>query len=244
MTDVVFDDCSALVSESIAFPHLSTLLEESSPAAGPSTRSHSRAGPEPTPAPKLLSLTPLEEITTDGMDPEMIWEQMEMRGTVVTDLLEEMFGEGEPGEDDDEGDDDEDGEDEDGMEFGSDEEEEMSGEEYDEEEDDDDEDDEPHYEELGPAGVSADSDEEEQEQETVDPMADETRDLTLDSFDRPGSAPTAKRQRRYVESLQPRAPDATPFPALPRLTDLPTLLHLVQRAWTGLSGGRPVFLPA
>lgn len=185
-------------SESIAFPHLSTLLEDSAPAAGPSTRSRSNAPPAPAPAPKSLPLTPLEEITTDGMDPEMIWEQMEMRGTVVTDLLEEMFGTGD-GDDDEEGDDEEGSEDEDGMEFGEEsEEEEMSGEEG-ESDDDEDEDAEPHYQELGPEGVGFDDDEEEEEEEeaeAVDPEADETRDLTLESFDRPGSAPTAKRQRR------------------------------------------------
>lgn len=157
------------------------------------------------PAPEaalVLAPTPLEELTTDGMDPEMIWEQMEMRAGVVVELLEEMFG---GGDEDDEGQDPEGSDGSDGSEG------EMDGidgeddDESDSDGDDDDDDDdasegsfheeEPYFSELGPAGATlSDPVEPDADDEPVDPLADENAGLTLDTFDSPGSG----RQRRYA----------------------------------------------
>ncbi|BGP44298.1 U3 snoRNP protein [Rhodotorula kratochvilovae] len=108
----------ALASESTAFPHLATLLAQLSPSAGPSTRSRSAAaaaddfGLDAEDEPFALAETPIPELTTEGMDAEMVWEQMELRGRTVDGLMEEMFGQGDEEDDGEEGFDfdDEDGE--------------------------------------------------------------------------------------------------------------------------------------
>ncbi|GAA5930282.1 hypothetical protein JCM3775_004351 [Rhodotorula graminis] len=109
----------ALASESTAFPHLGTLLDQLAPSAGPSTRSRSAAAAaaslddnDDDDEPFVLAPTPIPELTTEGMDAEMVWEQMELRGRTVDGLMGEMFGQGDEDEDDefdfDEGEDDED----------------------------------------------------------------------------------------------------------------------------------------
>ncbi|GAA6061342.1 hypothetical protein JCM10212_004823 [Sporobolomyces blumeae] len=124
----------ALESESTSFPHLQALLASLTPSTGPTTRSASsraaaaRGGfeddsdPEP---PFVLEPTPIPELTIDeGMDAEMIWEQMELRSKTVDRMMDEMFGqeEDEDGEGDDEDamfdDGDEDDEDDDEEAFG------------------------------------------------------------------------------------------------------------------------------
>lgn len=63
------------------------------PSAGIATRSSTRTQELAQKARLDLSKTPLLELAVeDGMEPEMIWEQMEMRNSVVVGLLEEMFG--------------------------------------------------------------------------------------------------------------------------------------------------------
>lgn len=147
-----------------------------------------------------LTLTPLQELTVEGMDLEMVWEQMEMRGQVVVDLLEEMFGggDGEEGEAEESGpeveeeDSEEDEEDsEDGLGY------DLEGEDEDEEEDSE----EGEYGEVGEEsyGVLAsgsnsmdvDSEEDEDEQEKEDP----SRGLNLDNFDEPTEG-SSRPQRR------------------------------------------------
>ncbi|KAL8279145.1 hypothetical protein RQP46_008401 [Phenoliferia psychrophenolica] len=189
----------ALASEAAAFPHLSSLLQSLSPSSAPSTRSSAKAPPPAAEEALALNPTPLEELTTDGMDPEMIWEQMEMRAGVVVELLEEMFGGGSDAEGSDaEGGPDEgsdDGEDEDMFDDDN------NSEDEDEESDSDTSERSFHEEEfsttLGPAGVAAedleggaDSDDDEQ---PVDPLADENAGLTLDTFDSPGSGRPQRR---------------------------------------------------
>lgn len=50
----------------------------------------------------VLTATPIPELTIDGgMDAEMVWEQMELRGQTVDRMLDEMFGQEEGPEDDD-----------------------------------------------------------------------------------------------------------------------------------------------
>lgn len=154
------------------------------------------------------------------MDPEMIWEQMEMRNAAVVGLLKEMFGadnaesegeegegEGEDGEEEDE--EMEDDDEEDDGEFSDEEEgeEEFGEEESDSEEEDGEfagfEEHEEYFRKLGAPGIGSsgtdhaveggdDSEEEE------DPMADATKDLTLSTFDLPGSG---RPQKRFVPPL-------------------------------------------
>ncbi|GAA5824614.1 hypothetical protein JCM3770_006696 [Rhodotorula araucariae] len=97
----------ALASESTAFPHLATLLAQLSPSAGPSTRSRAAAAAAPDSDDDdeafALAETPIPELTTEGMDPEMVWEQMELRGRTVDGLMEEMFGQGDEEDDGEEG---------------------------------------------------------------------------------------------------------------------------------------------
>ncbi|KAK4692689.1 U3 small nucleolar RNA-associated protein MPP10, partial [Phenoliferia sp. Uapishka_3] len=190
----------ALASESSSFPHLSSLLQSLSPSSAPSTRSSSKEEkPTPTESAVVLTPTPLEELTTDGMDPEMVWEQMEMRAGVVVELLEDLFGNA---------DEEEDGEGPDFGEEGSDEEAELEDEdESDSDEDEDDvsgsegsqgsfQDQDEYFSALGPAGVAhveSDAEEEEEEEAPVDPLADENAGLTLDTFDTPGSGRPQRR---------------------------------------------------
>ncbi|GAA6041534.1 hypothetical protein JCM8097_004248 [Rhodosporidiobolus ruineniae] len=96
----------ALQSETFSFPHLSTLLASLSPSAAPSTRSATAAAaaaaaarPSSDDEPFVLAQTPISELTTSGMDSDMIWEQMELRGRTVDGLMEEMFGQTEEDED-------------------------------------------------------------------------------------------------------------------------------------------------
>ncbi|GAA6011699.1 hypothetical protein JCM11491_000721 [Sporobolomyces phaffii] len=96
----------ALESESTSFPHLSALLASLTPASGPATRSSAARQPlaEVAEPGFTLSATPIPELTIDeGMDAEMVWEQMELRGQTVDRMLDEMFGQEEDPEDDDEG---------------------------------------------------------------------------------------------------------------------------------------------
>ncbi|GAA5891962.1 hypothetical protein JCM8208_002952 [Rhodotorula glutinis] len=122
----------ALASESTAFPHLGTLLDQLAPSAGPSTRSRSAAAAaasfdeDDDDEPFALAPTPIPELTTDGMDAEMVWEQMELRGRTVDGLMEEMFGQGDDEEEDDEGFDFDEGEDDEGGARQEDEDEESS----------------------------------------------------------------------------------------------------------------------
>ncbi|SCZ90662.1 BZ3500_MvSof-1268-A1-R1_Chr1-3g02133 [Microbotryum saponariae] len=236
----------ALTSEASAFPHLSTLITSLAPSSAPSTRSRSRSSgvqePERLEAETILPPTPLSELTTQGMEPEMIWEQLEMRNSVVDEVLQEMFGgegrEEEEGEEEDEDSDEDDlnggiegeddfdmsafdkydrgeGSDEEEGDDDEEEEEDSDGEgsyEDDEEEEDDDaesqdtEDElaverfvemEPFEADIGKptpgwpntyiirGGEENDVPEQAQE-EDEDPEADETKELSLENFDRPG----------------------------------------------------------
>lgn len=132
----------------------------------------------------------------------MIWEQMEMRSGVVVELLDEMFGgaeeeEGSGDEGEIEGEDDEDEE----MMEGEDDWGAMMGEGSEDEDDEDEESDEnegeeipfeeeePHFRKLGgPEGMNFDDEPEEE-----DPQADATKDLSIDSFDKPGSGRPSRR---------------------------------------------------
>ncbi|GAA5860304.1 hypothetical protein JCM8547_003457 [Rhodosporidiobolus lusitaniae] len=187
---------SALASESLSFPHLSTLLASLSPSSGPTTRSSASrtAAPEPSASSFTLEETPISELTVEDMDPEMIWEQMELRGRTVDGLMEEMFGQTEEGEEEGEegegGEFEFDGEEEEGEE-GSSEGEEEEGSEDDGEEPPTPEEEE-YFRRLASGEAEEDEDEEESEedeqeqQELEDPEADATRGLTLDNFDGEG----------------------------------------------------------
>ncbi|BGP12231.1 hypothetical protein JCM10213_007489 [Rhodosporidiobolus nylandii] len=202
----------ALESEALSFPHLSTLLASLTPTAGPSTRSASaaRADAQQDAPRATLEVTPITELTTDGMDPEMIWEQMELRGRTVANLMESMFAEEAEPEDEEGGEFDFDEDEEAGMEG---EDASMFGEEEGGSEEDEGSDaesaggatpeEEEYYRRLGQGkeeGLDSDDvafdalkgmDEEEEdraegsdaEEGAKDPMADSTRDLNLDNFD-------------------------------------------------------------
>ncbi|GAA5999900.1 uncharacterized protein JCM10292_003528 [Rhodotorula paludigena] len=207
----------ALASESTAFPHLSSLLSSLSPSAGPSTRSRSAAGASSAAADDdeqfVLAPTPISELTVDGMDPEMVWAQMELRQRTVDGLMEEMFGQG----------DEEEGGDEDGFDFEEEDEEDEANGFGDEDEEEEDEDDEmagledgeelpeaakeEYYRRLGEGkeeGLGSEDFASEQEEDEAEPAprpakgkkgkaarpskelpedADETSALTLDNFD-------------------------------------------------------------
>lgn len=142
--------------------------------------------------PVKVEPTPIPELTVDGgMDNEMIWEQMELRGKTVDGLMEAMFGqkdeddeEGEEGASDEEGDEEGfEGLGEDGKMYGDD------GESEEEEEDEEvDFDDIPeaekeeYYRKLGGADDD-DDDEAAAPDAAADPLADESSALTLDNFD-------------------------------------------------------------
>ncbi|GAA6048117.1 U3 small nucleolar RNA-associated protein MPP10 [Rhodotorula toruloides] len=211
----------ALASESLSFPHLSTLLASLSPAAGPSTRSRSAASFADDEPSFSLVPTPISELTTDGMDAEMIWEQMELRGQTVNGLMEEMFGQGEEDEgeegeggfgsdEEDEGEEGEFGqdfEDEDEMEDGSD----------GEDDEDIDFDDLPeaakeeYYRRLGEGDEEEETEDEEGEGEErqepqADPLTDETSGLTLDNFD--GDRKGKKRRTERASGPKSEVDDA------------------------------------
>jgi hypothetical protein len=192
---------TAVESESLAFPHLSALLASLSPASGPSTRSRTAAAPpsldeDEDESQVKIEPTPIPELTVDGgMDNEMIWEQMELRGKTVDGLMEAMFGQKD--EDDEEGASDEG--DEEGAEEGFEGLEEdggMYGES--DEEDQEEEDEEVDFDDIPEAekeeycrklGGGDDDDDDEEDDEAAepdaaaDPLADESSALTLDNFD-------------------------------------------------------------
>ncbi|GAA5983381.1 hypothetical protein JCM5350_003092 [Sporobolomyces pararoseus] len=212
----------ALESESTSFPHLSALLASLTPSSGPTTRSAARAAPQkPTEPEFTLSATPIPELTIDGgMDAEMIWEQMELRGQTVDRMLDEMFGQEEDPEDDEDMDgmfDDEDEEDEEGEEedeeelegFG------MNGEAEDHDDEDEFESEEAeseYYRRLGegkeegldsedPAFASEEEEEVEaeehaQDETKQDPLADEQQGLSLDNFDGEGEGKRSRPSKR------------------------------------------------
>lgn len=212
---------AAVESESLAFPHLSALLASLSPASGPSTRSKTAAPPPvelDDEAQLKIEATPIPELTVDGgMDDEMIWEQMELRGKTVDGLMEAMFGqkddEDEEGASGEEGFD-EDDEDEEGFEGLADggESDEEDGEEEEEDDDEIDFDDLPeaakeeYFRKLG--GGDEDEDEGEDDEgedgedddaedgpaQGADPLADESSGLTLDNFD--GESGSKSKSRR------------------------------------------------
>ncbi|CEQ38573.1 SPOSA6832_00018 [Sporobolomyces salmonicolor] len=211
----------ALQSESLSFPHLATLLSSLVPASGPSTRSSTTAvaaSADDAEPPFSLNPTPIPELTIDGgMDAEMIWDQMELRGQTVDGLLDEMFGEGDEegegeGEDGEFDDEESEGEEMDGLgmgregdegEEGSDDgDEEEEGEEGDlegfgGEEDGEEEGDEPYYRRLGDGkeeGLA--SDDTLLGQGEADPLADETKGLNLDNFDGEGKGGKRARSSR------------------------------------------------
>ncbi|GAA5966736.1 hypothetical protein JCM8115_002795 [Rhodotorula mucilaginosa] len=217
----------AVESESLAFPHLSALLASLSPASGPSTRSRTAAAPpsldeDEDESQVKIEPTPIPELTVDGgMDNEMIWEQMELRGKTVDGLMEAMFGQKD--EDDEEGASDEgdeegaeegfEGLEEDGGMYGeSDEEDE---EEEDEEVDFDDipeAEKEEYYRKLGGGDDDEEDDDEEEEDDepaapdaAADPLADESSALTLDNFD--GESGRKSKSRRSKPSGPPSAVD-------------------------------------
>ncbi|GAA5845129.1 hypothetical protein JCM11251_008004 [Rhodosporidiobolus azoricus] len=93
----------ALESEAVSFPHLATLLASLAPSAAPATRSSTVSRPSTRDETAFaLAPTPVGELTIEGMEPEMVWEQMELRGRTVDGLMDEMFGQTE--EDEGEGD--------------------------------------------------------------------------------------------------------------------------------------------
>lgn len=95
----------ALESEASSFPHLSALLASLTPSSGPTTRSAARTTPEESTEPNFeLTETPIPELTIDeGMDAEMVWEQMELRGQTVDRMMDEMFGQEEDEDEDEDG---------------------------------------------------------------------------------------------------------------------------------------------
>lgn len=186
---------AALSSESLSFPHLATLLS-SLTQAGPATRSSKVKELAPVAA-MALPLTPLEELTTEGMEGEMVWEQMEMRGNVVVGLLSEMFGAGgdQEGEDEEGGDEEEEDDESEGS-VGDLEDEFMSGSEDDEEEPDSDEsgvqedfvEEAAYFRKIAPAAAGAPDDEDDEDElvpgeDNEDPQADVNRSLSLATFD-------------------------------------------------------------
>ncbi|GAA5991347.1 hypothetical protein JCM10908_003268 [Rhodotorula pacifica] len=228
----------AVESESLAFPHLSALLASLSPDAGPSTRSKAAAAAtssshleddaEDDPSKLKIEPTPIPELTVDGgMDDEMIWEQMEMRGKTVDELMEAMFGqsaEDEEGGSDEEGFDDEDEEEEDlgnggrrqmygnGEMDGDSEEDDEEGDEEEEEMDFDDipeAEKEEYFRKLADEEEEEDDDDEEEEDadanKGADPLADESSALTLDNFD--GESGRKSKSRRSKPSGPPSAVD-------------------------------------
>ncbi|GAA5923512.1 rRNA-processing protein MPP10 [Sporobolomyces koalae] len=208
----------ALESESTSFPHLSALLASLTPASGPTTRSAARSVQEELPEPDfVLSATPIPELTIDeGMDAEMIWEQMELRGQTVDRMLDEMFGqEDADAEDDEDGifdeedEEDEDEEDEETEDFGDFGNDSASDEvEHDPEQleaDTEDEEEAEYFRRLGEGkeeGLDSEDpafdvddaamESEDESEERNDPLADDQKRLSLDNFD--GEA-KGKRQR-------------------------------------------------
>ncbi|TKA56404.1 hypothetical protein B0A53_01974 [Rhodotorula sp. CCFEE 5036] len=213
----------AVESESLAFPHLSALLASLSPASGPSTRSRTAAAPpsldeDEDESQVKIEPTPIPELTVDGgMDNEMIWEQMELRGKTVDGLMEAMFGQKD--EDDEEGASDEG--DEEGAEEGFEGLEEdggMYGES--DEEDQEEEDEEVDFDDIPEAekeeycrklGGGDDDDDDEEDDEAAepdaaaDPLADESSALTLDNFD--GESGRKSKSWRSKPSGPPSAVD-------------------------------------
>ncbi|GAA5981130.1 hypothetical protein JCM11641_003122 [Rhodosporidiobolus odoratus] len=212
----------ALQSESVSFPHLSSLLSSLSPSAGPSTRSaasrtHYHSADPPA---FVLAATPIAELTTQGMDAEMVWDQMELRGRTVDGLMEEMFGQTSEQEEEGEFDFDESVEHEEDL---------LSDESPDEDEEEDEADgdsedegdeaatpeEQAYFRRLGEGkeeGLDSDDllfsgaaevsvDEEDEEDGTIeevsmkqqDPLADGTRDLTLSNFDGGGGKVSRRR---------------------------------------------------
>ncbi|GAA5912122.1 hypothetical protein JCM6882_003059 [Rhodosporidiobolus microsporus] len=200
----------ALQSESLSFPHLGSLLASLSPSAGPSTRSSAAARPSPSDEPAFdLAPTPISELTVDGMDPDMVWEQMELRGRTVDGLMDEMFGQN---EEEDEGLEEE-GDvefDEDGSGGGEDEDESEGMDEEDFEEGDATPEDNPYFRRLG-EGKEEGLDSEDWPLEdgegsedgqgsdlepngAEDAMLDSSRGLTLDNFDGAGKRSSQPRR--------------------------------------------------
>ncbi|GAA5834951.1 hypothetical protein JCM3766R1_002051 [Sporobolomyces carnicolor] len=207
----------ALESESASFPHLAALLASLTPSSGPTTRSASRAAPQELPEPDFnLAATPIPELTIDGgMDAEMIWEQMELRGQTVDRMLNEMFGQEEDQDDDEdmEGMFDEDAEEEDedeedesegleGAEFPDDDEESAAEGEGSQSEEADAE----YYRRLGEGkeegldsedpAFASDDDDEDREPEADDPQADDQKSLSLDNFDGDGKGKRPRPSKR------------------------------------------------
>ncbi|KAK4050413.1 U3 snoRNP protein [Microbotryomycetes sp. JL201] len=208
----------ALENEAVAFPTLRSLFSSihHSSSSAPKTRSQaintSKSILDDEPPPQL-SETPLPELTTEGMDHDMVWQQLEMRGQVVTDMLEDMFGGDEEENDDDDDDDDgeageSDQEDEEDVDMDaidwdgqrdSDEQDDEESESEEEDSDDDDgleedfEEQEPHFAPLA-NGHDVEEDEEEQDMLAKKPLKKNKKrtGLSLDNFDDRESAPTAK----------------------------------------------------
>jgi U3 small nucleolar RNA-associated protein MPP10 len=209
-----------LDSESTSFPHLSALLASLTPSSGPTTRSAARQIPEePTEPAFTISATPIPELTIDGgMDSEMIWEQMELRGQTVDRMLGEMFGQEEDQEDDEDDMFDDDGEGEGGEEDESEDEElegfglnggddEIEGESGDGEDFESEEAEAEYYRRLGEGkeegldsedpAFASDGDEEEPEAEAQgDALADEQKGLSLDNFDGEGNGKRSRPSKR------------------------------------------------
>lgn len=216
---------AAVESEALAFPHLTALLSSLAPSAGPSTRA--RAAAAATAAHEgedeeqfKLEPTQIPELTVDGgMDSEMIWEQMELRGKSVDGLMEAMFGQNNDEEDEEGGSgEEEEDEDEEGFEGLDGEDADMLG--MDGLEDDDDEDEEEgddgdfdlddlpqaekeeYFRKLA-GGDSDDEDGSDAEPAPRDPLADDSSALTLDNFDGAKSGRRKDRTARCAAHFVP-----------------------------------------
>lgn len=218
---------TALESEASSFPHLSALLASLTPSSGPTTRSAARTTPEESTEPNFeLAETPIPELTIDeGMDAEMVWEQMELRGQTVDRMMDEMFGQEEDEDEDEDGmfeDEEGEGSEEDEMEgFDMTAEGESEEEEFDDGEEGQSEEaaEVEYYRRLGEGKeegldsedplLDLDEDEEgsaeeaDDQEQADDTLADEQKGLSLENFDGEGKGKRARPTKRLVFSPFP-----------------------------------------
>lgn len=111
---------AAVESEQLALPHLSALLHSTFPAIEPtpitrggkkrkrqSSNGGSASGSLISSYHSLFEPTPLSELVVDGMTPEQMWAQLELRGQKLEKLISSIIQVEQPADDDDEDDEDE-----------------------------------------------------------------------------------------------------------------------------------------
>ncbi|KAG8941203.1 hypothetical protein FRC03_004743 [Tulasnella sp. 419] len=93
-TKFLFD--RAVVSESNATSHINSLLSSLKPDYGPTTRSAAKRKQSPPPPPNTFRPTPLDSLFVQGMAPEQVWEQLELRTKNICGVLDALIEREEP----------------------------------------------------------------------------------------------------------------------------------------------------